>query len=87
VLHATDDQLVPVEHARYLATHIEGARLVERPGADHFWPLGEAERLVLEEITEFITGTRPSREPDRALVTLLFTDIVGSTERASELGD
>jgi class 3 adenylate cyclase len=72
--------------ARYLAEHLPGATLVELPGEDH-WPwAGDAER-VAAEIQELMTGARGLPEPERILTTLLFTDIVGSTERASELGD
>jgi class 3 adenylate cyclase/pimeloyl-ACP methyl ester carboxylesterase len=86
VLHATGDLVVPVEAGRYVADHIDGARFVEVPGDGHFLFLDEVD-LYLEEIAEFITGTRPASEPDRVLVTLLFTDIVGSTEHAGQLGD
>jgi class 3 adenylate cyclase len=86
VLHATGDLVVPVEAGRYVADHIDGARFVEVPGDGHFLFLDEVD-LYLEEIAEFITGTRPAAEPDRVLVTLLFTDIVGSTEHAGQLGD
>jgi class 3 adenylate cyclase/pimeloyl-ACP methyl ester carboxylesterase len=86
VMHRKDDRFVPVGAGRYLADHIDGARYVELVGDDHFWFLGDVEP-VLEEIAEFITGTRPAAEPDRVLVTLLFTDIVGSTELAGRLGD
>lgn len=86
VMHRADDRFVPVEAGRYLAAHIDGARYVELTGEDHFWFLGDFDP-VLDEIAEFVTGTRPAAEPDRVLVTLLFTDIVGSTELAGRLGD
>jgi class 3 adenylate cyclase len=86
VLHRTDDRAVPVEAGRYLADHIDGAEYVELAGDEHFWWLGDSEPM-LEEIAEFITGTRPAAEPDRVLVTVLFTDIVRSTEQAGQLGD
>ena len=86
VLHRVDDPVVPIDASRYLAEHIPGAKLVELPGADHFPFVGDTDGLV-DEVEEFITGSRPSREPDRVLATVLFTDIVGSTERAAELGD
>ena len=86
VIHRTQDQLVPVEAGRYLAKHIDGARYVELPGDEHFWWLDDAD-TVLEEMTEFVTGVRPASEPDRVLVTLLFTDIVGSTQQAAQIGD
>lgn len=86
VLHRRDDVISTIEHARYLAEHIAGARLVEFAGTDH-WPwVGETGPIV-EEIEEFVTGARHTPEPERALATILFTDIVGSTERAVELGD
>jgi class 3 adenylate cyclase len=73
-------------HARYVAEHIPGARLVELPGKDIFVAGGEVDPLV-SEIEEFFTGTRRERPPERVLATVLFTDIVGSTQRAAELGD
>ena len=81
--------MVPLAQGRYLAEHIEGARFVELPGADGppFW---EGADLFLDSMKEFIAGIgTQSTAPryDRAMATLLFTDIVGSTERASELGD
>jgi pimeloyl-ACP methyl ester carboxylesterase/DNA-binding SARP family transcriptional activator len=85
VLHRTSDVL-PVEGARWLAGQIPGAHFVELPGDDH-WPwLSDPDELI-DEVEEFLTGERRDREPDRALATVLFTDIVGSTERATELGD
>jgi class 3 adenylate cyclase len=86
VLHAAGDLVVPVAAGRYLADHIDGARFVELAGDGHFLFLDEVDQY-LEEVAEFITGTRPAAEPDRVLVTLLFTDIVGSTEHAGQLGD
>jgi class 3 adenylate cyclase len=86
VLHRREDVISAVEHGRYLAQHISGARLVEFEGADH-WPwVGEMSPIV-EEIEEFLTGARHEPEPERALATVLFTDIVGSTELAAQLGD
>jgi class 3 adenylate cyclase len=73
-------------HARYLAEHIPGAKLVEMDGIDHLPYLGDAD-AVLDEIEEFLTGVRPPPEHDRILATVLFTDIVGSTEHASQMGD
>lgn len=86
VLHAGRDRAVPVEQGRYLAAHIPGARLVEVPGEDHLSYAGAAD-LVLGEVEEFLTGVRHGGEPERVLATMLFCDIVGSTERAVELGD
>ena len=85
VLHRTGDRDSRVEEGRYLAEHIPGARFVELAGDDHFVAI-EADQ-ILDEVEEFLTGTRPVREPDRVLATVLFTDIVGSSQRASELGD
>ena len=87
VIHRTEDPFVPVAAGRYLSDHIAGARYVELPGNEHFWFAGEDTEPVFDEMAEFITGSRPAAEPDRVLVTLLFTDIVGSTELARGLGD
>ena len=86
VLHRRDDRVVPVRQGRYLAEKIPGARYVELSGADHFAMLGDQDDL-LDEVEEFLLGSRRGREPERALATVMFTDIVGSTERAAELGD
>jgi pimeloyl-ACP methyl ester carboxylesterase len=83
---AGEDLITPGEEARYLTEHIPGARLVELPGADHLPWVGESEPL-LGEVAEFLTGVRHAPDPDRVLATILFTDIVGSTALASELGD
>src|SRR5215213_1354304 len=86
VMHRAGDRDVNVEEGRYIASRIPGAKFVELPGADHlFWARGVEE--VADEIEEFLTGVRPAPELDRVLATVLFTDIVGSTERAAELGD
>jgi class 3 adenylate cyclase len=86
VLHRRQFQLVPVDHGRYLAEHIPDARLVELPGADG--PLvWETPELALDAIEEFLTGIRREGEPERLLATVLFTDIVASTQRAGQLGD
>jgi pimeloyl-ACP methyl ester carboxylesterase len=86
VLHRTEDRVVPVGAARYLAERIPGARYRELPGNDHFPWFGDAEAL-LAEIEEFVTGARPSPEVDRFLATVLFTDIAGATQRLAEVGD
>jgi pimeloyl-ACP methyl ester carboxylesterase len=86
ILHSVGDQVCHVENARYLARTIPGARYVELPGADHVI-YAELADLALAEIREFLTGVREGPEPDRVLATVLFTDLVGSTERAAELGD
>jgi len=88
VLHVTGDRSVHIGNARYLAQHIPGARLVELPGEDHMPLFGNGDTIV-DEIQEFLTGIRPDHEAhdDRVLATILFIDIVGSTERAAALGD
>ena len=86
ILHNTAEKTVPVEAARYLAERIPGARLVELGGVDHLPFVGNSEAF-LDEIEEFVTGTRRGVEPDRVLATVMFTDIVDSTRRAAELGD
>ncbi len=86
VLHRVGDRDAHIEEARYLAAHIRDARLVELPGDDHLPWMEDPDRM-LDEIQTFLTGVRPVREPDRILATVLFTDIVGSTERAAALGD
>jgi class 3 adenylate cyclase len=85
VLHRTGD-IVPIGGARYVADRIPGARLVEMEGEDH-WPWIEDPDEVCDHVEEFLTGTRREPETDRVLATVLFTDIVGSTERAAQLGD
>jgi pimeloyl-ACP methyl ester carboxylesterase/class 3 adenylate cyclase len=86
VLHTTGDRFVPVEHSRYLHRHIDGSRLVEIPGEDHH-PTGSSGEQLVEEIVEFLTGSRPEARAERVLATVMFTDIVGSTVRAADLGD
>jgi class 3 adenylate cyclase len=86
VLHRTGDRPVPVARGRYLAQRIAGARYVELPGDDHFPWVGDVEALV-SEVEEFLTGTRHLPETERVLATVLFTDVVGSTQRAAEVGD
>lgn len=86
VLHRAEDRMVPVAQGRYLAESIPGARYVELPGEDHI-PFASELDPVLEEVEEFLVGSRGAAESERALATILFTDIVGSTEKAAELGD
>jgi class 3 adenylate cyclase len=86
VLHRAGDRFVKVDHGRYLAEHIREAKYVELPGDDHLFFVGDTEAM-LGEIEEFLTGVRSDVEIDRVLATVLFTDIVGSTERAAALGD
>jgi len=86
VMHRRDDSFIKIEHSRYIASRIPQARFVELEGTDNMFSVGDTES-VLGEVEEFLTGERHSREPDRMLATVLFTDICGSTERAAELGD
>jgi pimeloyl-ACP methyl ester carboxylesterase len=87
ILHRAGDKLVPVSAGRYLAEHIPGAKYVEIPGSDHLVLDQETQDIIADEIEEFITGAHQRLEPDRVLATVMFTDIVRSTERAAELGD
>jgi class 3 adenylate cyclase len=86
VLHRRDFEFIPIAHGRYLAEHIAGATLVELAGIEQtlFW---ETPELALDHIERFLTGVRRVAQPTRVLATVLFTDIVGSTDRAGELGD
>jgi class 3 adenylate cyclase len=86
IMNRIGDRDVLVEEARYIAARIPGAKLVELPGEDHSAWTGETEPM-LDEIEEFLTGVRRGPDHDRVLVTVLFTDIVGSTERAAQVGD
>jgi class 3 adenylate cyclase/pimeloyl-ACP methyl ester carboxylesterase len=84
VLHGADDLLTPSAQTEYLARHISGARHVELPGIGSWcWRTDD----MVNEIQEFLTGVRDVPEPERVLATILFTDIVGSSQRASDLGD
>jgi class 3 adenylate cyclase len=85
ILHRIGDV---VEDGRYVADHIPGAKFVELPGTDHFpfYDYDLADRMA-DEVEEFLTGARSEAEPDRVLVTVMFTDIVDSTKRAAQLGD
>src|SRR5436305_4077430 len=80
------DLTVNVDQGRYLAAHLPGARYVEMAGHDHLVFVGDGDRLV-DEIQEFLTGSRSEQDVDRVLATVMFTDIVDSTRRAAELGD
>jgi pimeloyl-ACP methyl ester carboxylesterase len=86
VLHSPRDPVVPFEQGRWLAETIPGARLVELRGQDHA-PWFDVADEVIPEIREFLTGFREPSEPEQVLATVMFTDIVGSTDRARELGD
>jgi hypothetical protein len=88
VLHTVENRFMPIEHGRYLAQHVPNARLVELPGADLQMFLGSAVGpVVIDEIEEFLTGTRVAADHTRMLTTLLFTDVVGSTDRVAAVGD
>jgi pimeloyl-ACP methyl ester carboxylesterase len=86
ILHATGDLTTNVGASRYMAGRIPEAKLVELPSTDHLPWAADADAIV-DEIEEFVTGERHVREPDRILATILFTDIVGSTDRAAAIGD
>lgn len=86
VMHRTEDAVVPIAQGRYLADNVPGARWIEFPGADHLIAARDCD-AILDEIQEFVTGTRPAHPAERVLSTVLFTDIVESTARAAELGD
>ena len=84
VFQVAEAPFLPVAHGRHLADHVTGGRFVQLPGAD----LGIfSAPLVADEVAELLTGERPTVEVDRILTTVLFTDIVGSTERAASIGD
>ena len=86
LVYRADDPDVRVEEGRWIASRIPGARLVELPGRDHLMWAGDAD-AILDEIEAFLTGVRRGPDPDRVLVTLLFTDVAGSTDLAARLGD
>jgi class 3 adenylate cyclase len=86
VMHRKDDRDALVEEGRYIASQIPGSRYVEFPGADHSWWTQDKD-AILDEVEELVTGVRPAPQPNRVLATVLFTDIVKSSERARELGD
>jgi class 3 adenylate cyclase/dienelactone hydrolase len=84
VIHATGDTLINVDYGRFLAAQIPGAKLIELPGNDHLFFLHEQ---IGDAIEEFLTGSIRAIESHRVLATVLFTDIVGSTALAEQLGD
>ncbi len=86
VMHRSGDNAWDPRHSRYLAEHIPGARHIELDGVDSFPFVGDSDAIV-EEIEEFLTGGRGGGEQARALLTVMFTDIVDATARAAELGD
>lgn len=86
VVHSVGDPIVPVDCGRYLAEHIAGARYIELPGDDHL-TIRDDGSGALADIEEFLTGHRPEPNADRVLATVMFSDIVGSTAQAADLGD
>lgn len=86
IIHAADDRTIDVGAGRFLGRQIAGAKYVELRGIDHI-PWGDTSDVIVDEIEEFLTGVRHGPEPDRVLATILFTDIVDSTRKATELGD
>ena len=84
VIHCSGDTLINVECGRFLAQHIPGAQLLELPGSDHLFFMHEQ---IGDAVEEFLTGSISASESRRVLATVLFTDIVGSTARAEQLGD
>lgn len=86
ILHSLGERLIDVTASRYMAHRITGAKYIELPGIDHL-PWGQDADAILDEIEDFLTGVRHGPEPDRVLATVLFTDIVGATEKAVALGD
>lgn len=86
VLHRADDKFIDIRHSRYLAEHIPNSRYVELPGGEAL-SFGPDAEMELDEIEEFLTGARPAGGGERILATVMFSDIVDSTRRASELGD
>ena len=86
LLHRVGDLIEPIDASRFIADLIPGARLIELTGDDHLWFAGDTDSIV-DPIQEFMTGARPAQDLDRVLATVLFTDIVGSTEMAARLGD
>ena len=81
VMHRSGDRDARIDEGRYIAAHIPGARFVEFPGADHSW-WTQGQDAIIDQIEEFVTGARPTPQPNRVLATILITDIVGSTARA-----
>ena len=86
ILHSIHDRVSHIDATRYMAAQIPGAKLVELDGIDHI-PWGDKSEVILDEVEEFLTGVRRNPEYDRVLATVLFTDIVGSTDKAASLGD
>jgi class 3 adenylate cyclase len=88
VIHVAENRFVPLTFGRDVAQRVPNARLVELPGRDHsMLSGGEAQRIMTEEIEEFVTGTHADTDNTRVLTTLVFTDVVGSTDRVVAIGD
>src|SRR5205823_6769609 len=86
IMHRPRELVWDVRHSRYLAEHIPGARYVELEGEDSFPFVGDSDAII-EEVEEFLTGGRRGGELARALMTVMFTDIVDATARAAAIGD
>ncbi|HKE45413.1 MAG TPA: adenylate/guanylate cyclase domain-containing protein [Steroidobacteraceae bacterium] len=86
LIHRAQDRVTHAGGARYIASQVPGAKYVEQPGGDHIPWIGDGDAVVAE-VQEFLTGARPAADVDRVLATVMFVDIVGSTERAAALGD
>jgi len=86
ILHRSGDRSIPVLSGRHLGEHIPGAKYVELPGDDHLFWVGDSDAIA-DQMAEFLTGKRQTQEQDRILATVMFTDIVASTQRAAQLGD
>jgi class 3 adenylate cyclase len=86
VLHRRGDLLIPFDQGRYVASHVPGAEFIELPGTDHFFFWDHADDIA-REVGRFLIGSTPSAQANRVLATVMFTDIVSSTELASTVGD
>jgi pimeloyl-ACP methyl ester carboxylesterase len=87
ILNRIGDPVAPIEAVRYMAARIPDARLIEFPGDTHGFSVDPKDDEINDAVQEFVTGERPAPRIDRVLTTVLFTDIVGSTEKAAEIGD
>ena len=85
-MHIRQNAAIPVEHGRYLASEIPGARFIEFEGTDHVFMLENPEPVLIE-VEAFVTGERPRSRPDHGFATVVFTDLVSSTARAAQVGD
>jgi class 3 adenylate cyclase len=87
VIHTSHNPIVPLEHGRYIAEHVTGARFIEVPSRGISFNDYQTRDLALDEIAQFLTGERPLVDIDRVLTTVVFSDMVASTQRAAVLGD